>query len=369
MREGGPLSKTLDLTSRSAYAATRRVQVDPAMFVSDLYGDAHPPAQRGWKDFWPGVMIVGLALHASEFVSDHYGMPATLIGLLIGLSLGFLSAYPRLEPGLELCSTTLLRVGIVLAGSRVTLGQVVDLGPLALLGLVVIAGLTIASGVLFARLAGFGAAFGALAGGAVAICGASAALAISVVLGNRRADRSELTIVLVGISLMSAGAMLFYPAVAHHLGFSDRQASFFLGASIHDVAQTIGAGFAFSEHAGEGATIVKLARVAMLGPLLMLLSLLVKQPGRGRSGFIGLPWFVIGFALLTAVNSMGVVAPGVGRALGAVATILVTSSVIAAAIRSPLPQIVDQGIKPVLVIAGATFTSFLLSLLVAGLLL
>ena len=343
--------------------------IDPALFLSDLYGDAYSPAKARRPNFWSGLAMVALALLASEFMADHYGMPATLAGLLIGLSVSFLSTDRRLEPGLQLCSTTLLRIGIVLAGARVTLGQVVDLGPMALLVLIGIMGLTIASGIALARLAGQASAFGVLAGGAVAICGASAALAISAVLGERRGNKSELAIVLVGISVMSAIAMLAYPAIAHLLGFSDRQASFFLGASIHDVAQTIGAGFAFSEPAGEGATIVKLARVAMLGPILILISLIAKPSTERRSGFVGLPWFVIGFALLMAINSTGIIPSGVSDALGKSATLLVTASVIAAAIRSPLAQIVNQGARPIAVIAGTTLVSALLSLLFAGLLL
>ena len=120
-----------------------------------------------------------------------------------------------------------------------TLAQIVGLGPLALLAVIVIVVATLGAGVLVARRLGFSPAFGVLGGGAVAICGASAAMAFASVLGERRVGQAELTLTLVGISALSALAMFLYPIIAHHLGFGDRQAGFMLGAAIHDVAQSL----------------------------------------------------------------------------------------------------------------------------------
>ena len=113
-----------------------------------------------------------------------------------------------------------------------------------------------------------------LAGGATAICGASAALALYSLIGDKRVDQARFTLTLVGITVASALAMTLYPVLAAQLGLSDAQAGFLIGASIHDVAQAIGGGFSFSPAAGEVATIVKLTRVALLAPMLMLLSLI-----------------------------------------------------------------------------------------------
>ena len=112
---------------------------------------------------------------------------------------------------MALASRKLLRWGIVLVGVRVTLAQIVGLGPVALLAVLVIVAATIGAGVLTARRLGFSPAFGVLAGGAVAICGASAAMAFASVLGERRISQAQLALVLVGISAMSSLAMFFYP--------------------------------------------------------------------------------------------------------------------------------------------------------------
>ncbi|MDP3673699.1 MAG: putative sulfate exporter family transporter [Novosphingobium sp.] len=130
-----------------------------------------------------------------------------------------------------------------------------------------------------------------------------------------------------------------------------------------------GAGFSYSDCAGQTATNVKFTRVAMLGPELTAMSMVVSDKGSARSSLIGVPWFVVGFVLVMLINSSGVVAPAAAAKVGEVAVLLVTTSIIAAAIRSPLPQIVRQGMRPIAVIAGATIVSSALSLLTVFLLL
>jgi uncharacterized membrane protein YadS len=99
----------------------------------------------------PGLAVTAMGTLAAGFLSDHYGAPLTLMALLIGLSLNFLSADARLTPGLALASRALLRWGIVLVGVRLTFGQIASLGPLALVAVVVIVAVTIAVGVRSAR--------------------------------------------------------------------------------------------------------------------------------------------------------------------------------------------------------------------------
>ncbi|MGJ3627637.1 putative sulfate exporter family transporter [Sphingomonas sp. MMS24-JH45] len=135
------------------------------------------------------------------------------------------------------------------------------------------------------------------------MCGASAAMALATTLGERRASQAQLALVLVGISAASATAMFFYPLIAHVVsGMSDRQAEFMLGASIHDVAQALGAGYSFSDPAGQTAAIVKLTRVALLAPVLALVAA-VFRPEDGGGKAPPIPWFVAGFFVLAGVNS------------------------------------------------------------------
>ena len=317
--------------------------------------DVSPTA--GVRDHLPGLAVTVLATLAAAYVSDHYGAPLTLMCLLFGLAMNFLGTDPRLAPGLAFASRTMLRWGIVFVAARVTLTQIAHLGPIALLAVVVIVGVTLAVGVLAARGLGFSAAFGALCGGAVAICGASAAMAFASLLGERRASQAQLTLVLVGISAASAVAMTLYPVIAHHLAFSDLQAGFMLGASIHDVAQALGAGYAFSPPAGEIATIVKLARVALLAPAMMAVALFIpREPGARISAYV-LPWFVIGFFGLAGINSLGWIPPQAANASMEASKWLLACAVTATGVRSNMQSLTKEGLRPMLVIIIATLVA------------
>ncbi len=334
--------------------------------AADLYDDVGDAASVGWRGYRPGLTIVALGTLAAGFLSDHYGVPLTLMALLLGLALNFLSVDTRLTAGLVFASRSLLRWGIVLVGLRVTAGQIASLGPVALLGVAAIVALTMAAGIWAARRLGFDTAFGTLAGGSVAICGASAAMALVATLGERRVGEAQLTLVLVGISAMSATAMLIYPAIAHLLALSDLRAGFLFGASIHDVAQALGAGYAYSEGAGEVAAIVKLTRVALLAPVLAIVALfLPRDGGAGPVAGPGMPWFVVGFFVLAGINSLGVVPALVSTVAGNVAAGLLAAAVTATAIRSPLSRLIEAGPRPLLVILIATLTALVMSLAVA----
>lgn len=327
-------------------------------------GQAPLPAKI--RDLLPGLAVTLLTTLAAAYVSDHYGPPLTFMCLLFGLALNFLSADSRLTAGLVFASRTLLRWGIVLVAARVTLGQVLELGPMALLAIIGIVAVTLASGVLAARLLGFGGAFGALCGAAVAICGASAALAFASLLGERRISQAQLMLVLVGVSAMSAVAMTLYPILAHNLGLGDLQAGFMLGASIHDVAQSLGAGFAFSQTAGETATIVKITRVALLAPAMFAVALFIPREPGTQILKSALPWFVIGFFAVVAVNSSGVVPPGVSDGVAKLGAGLLACAVTATGMRSQMTSLMQEGLRPLLAIVAATLVALALSLAAAA---
>lgn len=336
--------------------------------AADLYNDLDDAPRRHWRDLWPGLSVAVLATMAAGFVADRYHAPLTLMALLIGLALNFLRGDARMAPGLGFASRTLLRWGIVLVGARVTIGQIVGLGPMTLLAVVLILLATLGAGIVVARLLGLTGAFGMLAGGSVAICGASAALALATTLGERRVHQGQLAFVLVGISAASAAAMFLYPSLAHQLGLSDRQAGFMLGASIHDVAQALGAGYSYSDGAGQVAAIVKLTRVALLAPVLALVAAFFR-PEDGKKTGITLPWFVVGFFVFAGVNSLGVIPSLVSRGAQDVATACLACAVAATGIRAPMSSLLETGFKPLLVIIVSSLVALALSLGAAVLLL
>ena len=314
------------------------------------------------REYLPGLLVAALATLAAAFISERYGAPLTLMALLFGLALNFLNSDPRLKSGLAFASGTLLRISIVFVGAQVTVAQLANLGWASMLAILVIVTVTILVGALVARWLGLGSAFGTLAGGAVAICGASAALALSSVLGERRINQGQLALVLVGISAVSSLAMVVYPILAHLIGLGDLEAGFLLGASIHDVAQTLGAGYSFSANAGEVAAIVKMSRVALLAPALILVAVVFSRQGAGKPRSFMPPWFVIGFFLVAALSAAGAIPAPIAGGAKTVSTALLAGAVAATGMRSPLGSLVNSGVRPFLVIVGATLTALAASL-------
>jgi uncharacterized integral membrane protein (TIGR00698 family) len=340
----------------------------PAPAAADLFGDlletATPPHTK-WSDYWPGLFLAGVAAIAAAWLSEHYGVPMMLMGLLIGLALNFANADTRLHPGLGFASKTLLRWGIVLAGAQITFGQIGSLGVTGFLAIVTIMALVMLVGYGVAKSLRLGTGFGILAGGAVAICGASAALALSSLLGEKRASQAQLTLVLVTVAAASAFAMSTYPIAAASLGLTDQQAGFMIGASIHDVAQALGAGYSFSPDAGDTATIVKLTRVTLLAPVLALISITVMRGDSDGKFSVSVPWFVVGFLTLAAANSFFTLPENITHAAAKATSVLLLLAVVATGIRSPMHLLLGQGWRSAMPVLAATLASFILSLAAA----
>ena len=338
----------------------------PPPVAADLFGDlldVEKPARAArWRDHLPGLAIAAVAALAAAWLSEHYGAPLMLMGLLIGLAFNFANADARLHPGLGFASKTLLRWGIVLVGAQVTVWEIIGLGWPSFLAIAFMIAAVTATGALTGRLLGLGTAFGTLAGGAVGICGASAALALSAVLGEKRVNQAQLTLVLVAVSAASALAMSVYPILAKSIGLSDHAAGFLIGASIHDVAQALGAGYSISETAGETAAIVKLTRVALLAPTLLVVALLFPRQDGGKARGVGMPWFVVGFLVLAGVNSIVPAPPIVAHWARTGTSALLLLAVVATGIRSPMHLLLAQGWRSSAPVVTATLVSFLLAL-------
>lgn len=260
----------------------------------------------------PGVLACGVIALAAQFLSDHYGAPTLLMALLLGIAFQFLSEEGAAVPGIVFTSKTVLRLGVALLGARMSFELLLGIGfdTIALCMLAVAA--TIGFALLAARVLGRGWRIALLTGGAVAICGASAAMAIAAVLPRNGHSERNLIFTVISVMLLSTAAMVAYPILCAALGFDDKATGIFLGATIHDVAQVVGAGFSVSDTAGEAATIVKLFRVTLLAPVVLAYSLSIRHFVPEAATLDGarpplLPGFVVGFIALAVANSVGVV--------------------------------------------------------------
>ncbi len=314
----------------------------------------------------PGLLMSFILAVAAMFLSEHYGAPVMLFALLLGMAVNFLSQEGRCVEGIGFTAREVLRLGVALLGLRLTLGQVMALGwePLAMV--VVAVALTIACGIVLARLFGFQMFFGLLTGGAVAICGASAALALSAALpAHEKKERATLFTV-IGVSTLSTLAMVLYPLLTQWMGLTPVEAGFFIGGTIHDVAQVVGAGYSLSHEAGDAATLIKLMRVAMLLPVIALAAWLTRRHAQASGTDTGgqrpplLPWFAVAFAVLVLIISTGWLPAVLVSGGKEFSQWCLVASMAAIGMKTHLKDILSVGWKPVaLMVAETAFLALL----------
>ena len=298
----------------------------------------------GWKrrveDGWPGLLLSAVIAIAAAFISDSRGGPTLLYALLLGMSLNAVVGNGVAKAGVDFAARQVLRVGIALLGARITFEQIAGLGWHS--GAIVVAGVvvTIAIGLVAARALGVSRRLGVLTGGATAICGASAAMAIASVLPRDEGSERELIFTVAGVTLLSTLAMIVYPVVVNLLGLEAEHAGLFLGATIHDVAQVVGAGYSVSPEAGDAAVVSKLLRVAMLLPVVTLVALAARRRSRDASPHAHvapLPPFLVVFLVFVVLATLGVIPHAVGSLLNEIARACLVVAIAAVGLKtSPL---------------------------------
>lgn len=309
----------------------------------------------------PGIMLAMVMGLSAAFLSEHYGAPVMLMALLLGMSFNFMSDSEKTGQGLEFSATSLLRIGVALLGARITISSLTDFGwPTLLLTAALILSVIMTS-VLAGRLLKLPGNMGLLAGCAVAICGASATAAVAAVLPKNQNTNRSVVFTIVGITAMSTAAMIVYPMFANWLGLDERQTGFFLGATIHDVAQVVGAGYGVSDYAGDNATVVKLFRVAMLAPIVFVLALMLvrKNKGQGAAMRFPIPPFLLVFIALVVMNTMNWLPALMVNVLADLSRWSLVFAIAAIGMRTQLNKLKEVGMAPlVLLVSETIFMAF-----------
>lgn len=322
------------------------------------------------RQLFPGIAVSLLVAVAAQFLSEHYGAPAMLMALLMGLALNFLADDgTRTRAGIEYSARTVLRLGVALLGARISVDMLTNLGGAMIL--LVIGGVvaTILFGMIAARFFGRGWRMALLSGGAVAICGASAAMAIAAVLPKTDKSERNLAFSVMAVTVLSTVAMIAYPPLSAWFGFTPLESGVFLGGTIHDVAQVVGAGFSISPEVGETATVVKLIRVSMLAPVVLVFSLAIRAGKLDADASGGkrpplLPSFVIWFLVFGALNSFGLVPASVSSLAEHLSRWALLAAIAAVGIKTSLVRMMEVGGSAIGLIVVETI--FLACFVVAG---
>jgi uncharacterized integral membrane protein (TIGR00698 family) len=273
-------------------------------------------------------------------------IPAVTVALVTGLVVGSVVSFET-EAAASLVKRG-LPVAIVLIGLRVSLGQIRALG-LETLALVIVGlaiGLATALGA--ARLASIPRRLGTLLALGTAVCGNTAIVSAAPII---RARREEIAYAVATITAFGTAAVLLFPPIGHALSLGDTQFGIWAGIGVNDTSQVVATGFAYSDQAGETATVVKLVRNAFLGVILVGVAVLSPDaaPQSRRRLRPGIPWFVWGFLAAAVVASLDVLPARVVDWSQEVAKALVLVVLAAVGLSTRLGALQAVGLRPLLV--------------------
>lgn len=326
----------------------------------------------GRPNLLPGLALVAALTTAAWFLANLPGLRllgALALALVLGVAVRTaIGSRAWLAPGARFAARRLLRLGVILLGVRLQLDLFVAAGPTALV--LAFAAVLVCLGVMEPLGRRLGVAPGlrrTLAVG-TGVCGASAIAAAAPVV---RADDEEAAIAVGLVSLLGAAGVVAFSLLAEPLGLGERAYALVVGASLHEVGHVLAAGAAMGPTALDLATLVKLVRVALLAPALLLLGLLVREvdgvqgasitaPARRRR--VLLPGFLVGFLLLGAARALGAVPAGWVEPLSTSSLLLTAAAMAGIGLGVDFASLKRAGSRALwLGVAG-----FLASLLVAG---
>jgi len=268
-----------------------------------------------WTARAPGlalVILVAVAAHAlgawevrslGRMLVDPLVL-AILLGMLVRAVLG---ARDRLEDGIGFAAKDVLEVAVVLLGASVNLAMLRSAGVPLALGLLGFVALALVGGIVIGRAFGLTPSLSVLIAAGNAICGNSAIAAVAPSIGARREDTAS---AVAFTALLGMVAVLALPLLMQPLGLSHEQFGVLAGSTVYAVPQVLAAAYPVSDAAGEMATLVKLTRVLLLGPMVLIIAAWWRRTHADASGLkmprVGLPWFIVGFALLALLRATGV---------------------------------------------------------------
>jgi uncharacterized integral membrane protein (TIGR00698 family) len=310
------------------------------------------------------VAFYSLLLSKVVTVGGKHPIEAVLVAIIIGMLVRQRRWVPAVcEPGLKL-SDQLLAAGIVLMGVELDLATLLAKGAPLLIVIVVTMATGIAAIYALGRLFQLPRALAVLLSVGTTICGGTAIAMVAPIL---RAPEDETSYAIGTISLWGLAALLIYPLVARELGIDDVIFGVFAGTAIHSTPQVVGAGYIYSEVAGNTATTVKLIRNCFIAPVVATIAMSESQrrpePRSAVSLRKAFPWFLFGFFILAGLATLGLLSPKVVATLGKTGRELLLIGMAGVGLNTRLGSLRVIGYKPLVV---GLLGSLLVALVSAG---
>lgn len=314
-------------------------------------------AVRALPGFLLALVIAGAAQFIEAMLPIHL-VGASVIALFIGMLLNlWLNKYPILKSGLKFTSKKVLKFAIILLGASLSIGTILHVGRLSLTVMVFTLFTCFGGGYIVGRLLGLNWRLSNLISAGTGICGGSAIAAISPVID---AEDKDIAYAMSATFIFDMIMILMFPVMGHLLGLSDTAYGLWAGTAVNDTSSVVAAGYAYTEAAGDFATMVKLTRTLSIIPAVLIFSLInmrLKKRNRyggtaeagSRKKVISLfPWFILGFVSLAVINSFGLIPSVLSAGAKELSKFLMVAALAAIGLGTSFSDMKKSGIAPML---------------------
>lgn len=312
--------------------------------------------------FVPGfalaLVIAALSKWIEGLLPVHL-IGASVIALFLGMLLhSLLKPSELLKPGLKFTSKKILKFAIILLGASLNIGIVLNVGKLSLCVMVFTLLTCFGGGYFIGRALKINWKLSNLISAGTGICGGSAIAAIAPVID---ADDSDIAYAMSATFLFDMAMIVLFPIMGHALGLSDMAYGLWAGTAVNDTSSVVAAGYAFSEAAGDFATMVKLTRTLAIIPTVIVFALISAHLKKKEALAAGteaaqakldlvkvIPWFILGFLALTAVNTLGFIPAAVSSGMKDVSKFLMVTALAAIGLNTSFKDMKKSGIAPMI---------------------
>ncbi len=319
------------------------------------------PEEQVHRQSWlartaPGILLTALiaaasiGLHHPPFFS---GASPLILSILLGMALHNTIGTPAwAKPGVAFSLRRILRAAIVLLGLQLTLGQIAGVGIAGLIATAATLAATFFFTLWAGRRLGVAQRLTALIAAGTSICGASAVVAANAVV---KGGDEDVAYAVATVTVFGSLSMILFPLLNDILHLTPQTYGLWTGASIHEIAQVVAAAFQEGQSAGHFGTIVKLTRVLMLAPVVLLLAFFwERRAGKGAARHkSAMPWFALGFLLMVGFNSMFPLSGEWHAQAADVTTFMLAMALGAMGLETDIRKLKAKGLRPLALGASA----------------
>lgn len=305
----------------------------------------------------PGVcisLIIALISRAIENLLPIHIVGASVIALFIGMTINNFWIPYYLKDGIKFTSKKVLKFAIILLGASLNVGVILSVGKLSLVVMIFTLLTCFGGGYFIGKALKLNWRLSNLISAGTGICGGSAIAAIAPVID---AEDSDIAYAMSATFLFDMAMIVLFPIMGKMLGLSDIAYGLWAGTAVNDTSSVVAAGYAFSEGAGDFATMVKLTRTLSIIPTVLVFSLVNmrvkrKQEANAMCTKVNIlslfPWFILGFLALATVNSFGLITPEISGVAKDTSKFLMVASLGAIGLNTSFKDMKKSGISPMI---------------------